>query len=66
VPGALLDLSALEARLPGITSRVTFVDGPLIDISATALRDTIRAGHSIRYQVPEPVAAYIDTHRLYR
>lgn len=38
---------------------------PAVDISATAIRARVRAGLSIRYLVPDPVAAYIAAHRLY-
>ena len=39
---------------------------PRVDISSTAIRARVRAGRSIRYWVPETVAEYIATHRLYR
>jgi nicotinate-nucleotide adenylyltransferase len=38
---------------------------PAIDISATQVRQRVREGRSIRYWVPDPVAEYIDHHRLY-
>jgi len=38
---------------------------PAIDISATAIRERIRVGESIRFLVPDPVADYIAEHRLY-
>lgn len=41
------------------------VELPAVDISATAIRARVRAGQSIRYLVPDPVAAYIAAHRLY-
>jgi len=37
-----------------------------VDISSTAIRARVRAGRSIRYWVPDAVAEYIATHRLYR
>ena len=37
-----------------------------IDLSATELRDRVRAGRPIRGLVPDAVAAYIAAHRLYR
>jgi nicotinate-nucleotide adenylyltransferase len=37
-----------------------------MDISATAIRTTIREGRSIAYLVPDCVAEYITSHGLYR
>ena len=39
---------------------------PSIELSATAVRERVRACHSIRYLVPEPVREYIAAHGLYR
>lgn len=39
---------------------------PGLDISSTALRARARAGQSLRYLAPEPVAAYLAKHRLYQ
>ena len=38
---------------------------PLIAISASAVRERVRQGLSIRYWVPEAVAEYIQSHCLY-
>ena len=66
---ALADI-AVFAR-PGSTvprhplvSRVIPV--PMMDLSATQVRDRVKQGRSIRYLVPEPVRAYIADRRLYR
>jgi nicotinate-nucleotide adenylyltransferase len=45
--------------------RAQFFRMPRIGISSTMVRQRVRAGHAIRYLVPEPVASYIDEHRLY-
>jgi nicotinate-nucleotide adenylyltransferase len=36
-----------------------------LDISATYIRDTLRAGHNPRYLIPDVVLDYIHTHQLY-
>lgn len=38
---------------------------PAIEISATAVRERVRAGRPVRYWVPDAVADYIARHRLY-
>lgn len=38
----------------------------LVDVSSTEIRERVRAGRSIRGFVPESVAAFIETERLYR
>ncbi len=65
-PGSTVDLTALAEKLPGIADRVLFVDAPVIGIAATTLRERVRAGLSIRYQVPKAVERYIAEHGLYR
>lgn len=41
------------------------IEVPAIGISATMVRETLRAGGSARYLVPEAVRVYIETHGLY-
>lgn len=41
------------------------LDLPLLDISATGIRDRIRTGRSPRYLLPDPVWRAIQTRRLY-
>jgi nicotinate-nucleotide adenylyltransferase len=41
------------------------IEVPAIDISATEIRNRVRQGRSVRYWVPDAVAEYITTHRLY-
>jgi len=36
-----------------------------LDISATAIRDMLKAGSSPRYLLPDAVLDYIRAHRLY-
>ena len=64
--GVKLDLPQLERQLPGITSRMQWVQMPLLEISSTGLRARVRAGRPISYLVPPAVEAYIQEHELYR
>jgi len=65
-PGQHLNLGELEATLPDLGERVHLLETPEIGISAEDLRRRVRAGQSIKYQVPEAVEAYIYAHGLYR
>lgn len=42
------------------------IDVPAMEISATGIRERVRAGQSIRYLVPDAVADYVAVHGLYR
>lgn len=46
--------------------RVKIYDAPLMHLSATYIRQTIKAGKSIRYLVPEAVAREIEVTGLYQ
>ncbi|MEQ1746043.1 MAG: nicotinate (nicotinamide) nucleotide adenylyltransferase [Saprospiraceae bacterium] len=58
-PGA--DLSAYAEH-----PRVYICQAPMLDISATYIRECLRTGKSVRYLVPDPVFEYLDTSNLYR
>ncbi len=45
--------------------RVTLIDAPLLDISASFIRKSIREKRSIRYLVPEVVVKYIEKQGYY-
>lgn len=46
--------------------RATVLTAPLLDISATYIRESVRTGQSIRYLVPDTVAAEIERQGYYR
>jgi nicotinate-nucleotide adenylyltransferase len=46
-------------------TRVILLEAVTPDISATDIRRRVRAGHSLSGLVPDAVADYIRTHRLY-
>ncbi len=45
---------------------IHYVQAPLLDVSATYIRQCIREGKSIRYLVPEPVERMIEQKHFYR
>jgi nicotinate-nucleotide adenylyltransferase len=75
-PDAIAALATLAvARRPGgaragrrgaRAPRVVWLDNPGLELSSSGIRARVRAGRSVRYLVPEAVAAYVARHRLYR
>jgi nicotinate-nucleotide adenylyltransferase len=59
---AIDDPLALSSRAAGAIARI---DIPLLEISATDLRERMSQGVSIRYLLPHAVLDYIAAHRLY-
>lgn len=55
-----------DAEIPRHPLIRRVVPVPLIELSATAVRERVARGRSIRYLVPDAVRAYIATHGLYR
>jgi nicotinate-nucleotide adenylyltransferase len=65
-PGYTLpDLEKLEKALPGLTDRLTVLDGPQVEISASEIRDRVARGLPIDGLVPAAVAVYIKEKGLY-
>ncbi len=52
-------------KLGDDNTRTTIVDAPMLEISATYIRNTIRNGKSIRYLVPEKVREEIERNSYY-
>ncbi len=59
------DLDLLKEAVPGLSHRVTLLDGSEIDISASLVRRRVARGASIGHLVPGPVERYIREHGLY-
>lgn len=53
------------AAIPRLSWPVTVVEVPLVEVSATEIRRRVAQGRSIRYWVPDAVAEFIATERLY-
>ena len=65
-PGRDLDVTDLEAAVPGISRRLIVLPMSYVDVSATALREWARKGADLRDLVPPSVEAYIKEHALYQ
>jgi nicotinate-nucleotide adenylyltransferase len=81
-PGRILELARLcvvprgeaptdavarfRARFVVADERLVVLDQPRLGISSTTIRGRVRAGRSIRYLVPDGVAALIAEYALYR
>jgi nicotinate-nucleotide adenylyltransferase len=59
------DPAWLSTTFPGREDRVTYLEGPRLGLSSTALRARAAAGRSVRYLVPAAVEAYIAANHLY-
>jgi len=57
---------AIAALVPGTRARIVLLDGPRMRLSASDIRSRVAAGRSVRYLVPDAVAAYIGDHGLYQ
>jgi nicotinate-nucleotide adenylyltransferase len=64
-PGDQIDLPSLENRLPGISTKINWIQGPQLRISSTDLRNKIRAGHPVEDALPASVLAIIQSEKLY-
>ncbi|HEX9838885.1 MAG TPA: nicotinate-nucleotide adenylyltransferase [Anaerolineales bacterium] len=64
-PGESANLEELERELPGISSKVHYVDAPLLEIASREIRSRIADGRIFRYYLPDPVYHYINQHHLY-
>jgi nicotinate-nucleotide adenylyltransferase len=64
-PGEQENLEALEQQLPGISSKVHYVDAPLLEIASREIRNRITHGQPYRYYLSPLVYEYIEQHHLY-
>jgi nicotinate-nucleotide adenylyltransferase len=59
------DMKGLEKKIPGISKKVIILEKPVVDVSATVVREKAARGESIDKMVPKKVAEYIREHKLY-
>jgi nicotinate-nucleotide adenylyltransferase len=60
------DRPTVERLTNGRPDRVSVIDGPIVDVSASSIRRLAAAGQPLGDLVPPGVARYIEAHRLYR
>lgn len=65
-PGESVQLTTLDAVIPGVTEKTRFVDAPLLQIASREIRRRIAVGLEFRYFLPVSVYDYIQAHDLYR
>ncbi|GAA4433659.1 nicotinate (nicotinamide) nucleotide adenylyltransferase [Pontibacter saemangeumensis] len=56
---------SITTELPDMPN-VTFVKAPVLDISATFIRQCVKQEKSTKYMLPDAVAEYIKVHKLYQ
>jgi nicotinate-nucleotide adenylyltransferase len=62
---SLPDLEAINKIIPGLTEHIIVMERPLLDISATRIRERVAKGLDISQMVPAKVVEYIKQNRLY-
>ena len=65
-PGDSFDMPALEARIPGLTEKVSFIDALLQNLSSSEIRQRVMQGEVYRYYILPSVYDYIESNHLYR
>ena len=55
-----------QSKIKVSHEQIKYVDAPMLDISATFIRSSIRNEHSVQYLLPQPVEAYIKMKRFYQ
>ena len=65
-PGDSIDMASLEKKIPGLNSKVKFVEAPLLEIASSEIRRRAARGLPFRYYLLPAVYQYIQKHNLYR
>jgi nicotinate-nucleotide adenylyltransferase len=65
-PGNHFDMSDLESKIPGVSSRVAWVNAPQLEIASSDIQKRIREGKSVRYMVTDEVRRVIEEKGLYQ
>lgn len=65
-PADMVNLDSLEQAIPGLSSKLHFVEAPLIGISASEIRRRVHHGEPYRYFLPVRVAVLVGALALYQ
>lgn len=65
-PDDSVDMDSIASTLPEIRSKIVFVDAPLLEISATRIRQRIADGHHYRHYLKDPVWQLIKERGYYQ
>ena len=65
-PGPPPDLAGLEADLPGLIPKVTFIQAPMMEISSSLIRQRVKVRRPVRYFLPPSVFKIMEAERLYQ
>ena len=65
-PSDSFDMPVLEAQIPGLTEKVSFIDALLQYLSSSEIRRRVKEGEVYRYYVLPSVYEYIEENQLYR
>jgi len=57
---------AVHPEINRMARKIDFAENPVIEISATDIRERIKNGRSVQYHLPDSVIEYIHQKRLYR
>lgn len=55
-----------KSKIKVIHENISYVDSPMLDISATFIRSSIRNEHSVQYLLPPSVVDYIKLKKFYQ
>lgn len=65
-PQDKLDLAPIEQAFPGISTKIQFVEAPLLEIASNQIRRRVREGRPYCFYLPEPVRRVIAERGIYQ
>ena len=65
-PGEVIELEELETRFPGLSTKVEFIEAPLLEISSNQIRSLAIEDKPFRYYLPFEVFKIVEARDLYQ